>query len=92
MGLYFFIKCKNIIDQNETCQEAGKSYIHIYKIRSKKEHASIHKKIQGDSYLEREPKVSHRLAKEPRIQQVPKITNQKEYQPKENPTAGAIYS
>jgi hypothetical protein len=49
-------------------------------------------KIQGDSYLEREPKVSHRLAKELRIQQVTKITNQKEYQPKENPIAGAIYS
>ena len=40
-------------------------------------HASIHQKIQGDNYLEKEPKVSHRLAKEFRIQQVSKIINQK---------------
>jgi hypothetical protein len=43
---FFLIKCKNIIDQNETGQEASKSYIHIYKIRSKREHAPIHKKYR----------------------------------------------
>jgi hypothetical protein len=37
------------------------------------------KKIQGDNYLEKEPKVSHRLAKEFRIQLVLKITNKKKY-------------
>jgi hypothetical protein len=84
------IKCKNIIDQNET----GSSKVIYTHIQNQKQKGtcSHSSKIQGDNYLEREPKVSHRLAKEPRIQQVPKITNQKEYQPKENPTADAICS
>jgi len=29
MLYFFYIKCKNIIDQNETGQEAGKSNIHM---------------------------------------------------------------
>jgi hypothetical protein len=32
---FFFIKCKNIIYQNETGQEVDKSYIHMYKSEAK---------------------------------------------------------
>lgn len=33
--IFFFIKCKNIIDQNKTGQEVDKSYIHMYKSEAK---------------------------------------------------------
>ena len=34
-NFFFFIKCKNIIYQNETGQEVDKSYIHMYKSEAK---------------------------------------------------------
>jgi hypothetical protein len=43
--IYFLIKCKNIIDQNETGQEAGKSYIHMYKSEAKRNTLSFIKNI-----------------------------------------------
>jgi hypothetical protein len=63
-------------------KQARKLASHIYTCRNQKQKGtcSHSSKIQGDSYLKRKPKVSHRLAKEPRIQQVPKIINQKKIQ------------